>query len=74
MPARGKKSPGIVLYWVTSRDEDTTELLDSHSFPTMKDAKRYRLDYEERVDPPGHICRVDIEVILTGEQPPRFKR
>jgi len=74
MPARRKKPPGVVLYWVVCRDEDTTELLGSHSFPTLDEARRFKIDYEERVDPPGHICNVDVEVILTGEVPPKFRK
>lgn len=74
MPARRRKPPGVVLYWVVCRDKDSTDLLDSHSFSTMDDARRFQIDYEERADPPGHICKVDIEVIPTGELPPKFKK
>lgn len=55
MPARRKTPPGVVLYWVVCRDEGTTELLDSHNFSTIDEARRFQIDYEERVNPPGHI-------------------
>lgn len=74
MPGRRKRLPGVVLYWVVCRDEDTTELLDSYSFSTIDEARRFQIDYEERADPPGHICKVDIEVILTGDLPPKFRK
>ena len=63
-----------MLYWVVCRDENTTELLDSHSFSTIDEALRFQIDYKERADPPDHICKVDIEVILTGDLPPKFRK
>jgi hypothetical protein len=72
--AHRKKPSGVALYWITCRDEETTELLDSHSFSTMHNAQLNRIDYEESKDPTGHICKVDIEVIPIGELPPQFKK
>ena len=47
MTARRRKLAGAVLYWVTVRDEDTTELLNSWSFRTLKEAEYKKIEQEE---------------------------
>jgi hypothetical protein len=66
MTARRRKLAGAVLYWVTVRDEDTTELLNSWSFRTLKEAERKKIEQEEAVDPPGHQTNVAIEALSTA--------
>jgi hypothetical protein len=44
MTARRRQLAGAVLYWVTVRDEDTTELLNSWSFRTLKEAERKKIE------------------------------
>jgi hypothetical protein len=74
MTAGRRKLAGAVLYWVTVRDEDTTELLNSWSFRTLKEAERKKIEQEEAVDPPGHQTNVAIEALSTvlNLMPQRF--
>jgi hypothetical protein len=60
MAARRRQLAGAVLYWVTVRDEDTTELLNSWSFRTFKEAERKKIEQEEALDPPGRQPASDL--------------
>ena len=74
MAPRRRKLAGAVLHWVTARDEDTTELLNSWSFRTLKEAERKRIEQEEAAEPPGHQTNVAIETLptLLNRMPPKF--
>jgi hypothetical protein len=74
MIARRRKLAGAVLYWVTVRDEDTTELLNTWSFRTLKEAESKKIEEEEAVDPPGRQTNVAIEPLSTvlNLMPQRF--
>ncbi len=69
--AQRRSNAGIV-YWVVSRNEDTTERVDCRSFTDYKEADLYRFGHEETADPPGIQCVVKIETLLPGEYPPQF--
>ena len=70
MAGKGRKLAGLVLYWVVARNEDTTELVDQHSFRTEKEAKDYMIGYEEQLAP--RECTVKIEPIPVHMFPPKF--
>ena len=74
MAPRRRQLAGAVLHWVTVRDEDTTELLNSWSFLTLKEAERKRIEQEEAADPPGRQTNVAIETLSTllNQMPPKF--
>jgi hypothetical protein len=70
MTRRRSKVPNTVLYWVVARNEDTKEIVGNpRSFPNMRDAERFKIDFEERRDPPGIITKTSVEVLLIGEFP-----
>jgi hypothetical protein len=70
MTRRRSKVPNTVLYWVVARDERTKEIVGKpRSFVTIKEAERFKIDFEERQDPPGVITETDVEVLLIGEFP-----
>jgi len=74
MSPRRRKLAGDALYWVTVRDEDTTELLNSWSYKTYKEAESKKLEQEEALDPPGRQTSVAIETLptLLNQRPPKF--
>jgi hypothetical protein len=51
MSRGSRKLAGAVLYWVTVRDEDTGELLNSWSFRTLKETGSKKMEQEEALDP-----------------------
>lgn len=65
MAPRRHQQAGAVLYWVTVRDEDTTELLNCWSFRSLKDAEQKKIEQDEAVDPPGRQTSVAIETLPT---------
>lgn len=70
MSPRRSKVPGIVSYWVVARNERTKEIVGQpKSFTNIKDANRFKIDYEERRDPPGVITTTQVEMLPTGEYP-----
>jgi hypothetical protein len=72
MAPRRRQLAGAVLHWVTVRGEDTTELLNSWSFRTLKEAERKRIKRQEAADPPGRQTIVAIETLptLINQLPP----
>jgi hypothetical protein len=74
MSPRRRKLAGAVLHWVTVRDEDTTELLKSWSYITLKEAEGKKVEQEEALDPLGRQTVVRIETLptLLNQTPPKF--
>ena len=70
MTRRGSKVPNTVLYWVVARNEETKEIVGNpRSFPNMREAELFKIDFEERQDPPGIITKTSVEAWLIGEYP-----
>ena len=66
---------GPSLLWVTVRNEDTTELLNSWSYRDRQQAEAKKMEQEEALDPPGIQTVVDYEwTHMPGELPPKFKK
>ena len=72
---RKRELPGAALYWVTMRNEDTSELLKSWSFKEREKAEAKKIEQGEALDPQGIQCAMDIEMtFMPGEMPPKFKK
>jgi hypothetical protein len=70
---RSKISTGI-LYWVTVRNEDTGELLNTWQFTDLGRAEIKKIEQDEALDPPGIQTDVQIETLPAGLSPSRLKR
>ena len=70
-----RKLAGAVLYWVTVRDDETTQLVGNpRSFRTLKEAESKKFELEEALDPSGRHTTVAIEPLSTVLNliPPEF--
>lgn len=70
-----RKLAGAVLYWVTVRDDETTQLVGNpRSFRTLKEAESKKFELEEALDPSGRHTTVAIEPLSTvlNLMPPEF--
>lgn len=70
-----RKRPDAVLYWVTVRDDETTQLVGNpRSFRTLKEAESKKFELEEALDPSGRHTTVAIEPLSTvlNLMPPEF--
>lgn len=67
-----KRSSGL-LHWVTVRNEDTGEPLNSWSYTDMSEAHGKKMEQEEALDPPGIQTDVAIETWPPGMFPQKIK-
>ena len=58
-----------MIYWVVVRSLTTGEVLSARSYRTHKEASLAEHGLREAPDPEGHTCKVEIQLLESGEYP-----